>query len=116
MAERLSPNLVAPTGAVFRPEFAVDEELFQALAGQWRKETAHHSLMFKKAMHPLYQRIIGLGWGVTPLILKDLQTRPGGHWFWALEAVTGENPAAALESLDEAIQAWLNWGKERGYL
>jgi hypothetical protein len=111
MAERLPLNPATMTGATFPPTFTVDEDLFQDLARQWRKETAHHSLMFKKAMHPLYQRIIGLGWGVTPLLLRELQATPGGYWFWALEAVTSENPAANAQNIDDARQAWLIWGK-----
>jgi hypothetical protein len=68
------------------------EGLFQELANQWRRETAHLSLAIKKVTHPAYQRIIGLGLDAVPLILRELQRR-SGHWFWALKAITGEDPA-----------------------
>src|SRR2546427_853631 len=68
------------------------ERLFHKLAEQWRKETAHLSLVIKKVTHPAYQRIIGLGLDAVPLILCELQRRPS-NWFWALKAITGVDPA-----------------------
>ena len=91
------------------------EGLFQQLADQWRKETAHLSLAIKKVMHPAYQRIIGLGPDAVPLILRELQRKPG-HWFWALKAITGEDPAQPEDTISQAAQAWLRWGQERRYI
>ncbi len=91
------------------------EGLFQQLADQWRKETAHLSLAIKKVMHPAYQRIIGLGPDAVPLILLELQHKPG-HWFWALKAITGEDPAQPEDTISQATQAWLRWGQERRYI
>ena len=89
--------------------------LFHELAEQWRNETSHLSLALKQVMHPAYQRIIGLGPSAVPLILRELQREPD-HWFWALEAITGEKPAAAGSNIAQATQAWLQWGKEKHYL
>ncbi len=47
--------------------------------------------MAKKAMHPANQGIIGLGAVAVPLILQELK-RDRADWFWALTAITGENP------------------------
>lgn len=91
------------------------EKLFQELASQWRNETGHLSLAIKQVMHPAYQRIIGLGPVAIPLILRELQREPD-HWFWALEAITGEKPAAPNSSVAQAAQAWLQWGKEKRYI
>jgi hypothetical protein len=91
------------------------EELFRQLADQWRKETAHLSMAIKKVMHPAYQRIIGLGPDAIPLILRELQRRPG-HWFWALKAITGEDPAQSESTVSQAAQVWLQWGKEHQYI
>ena len=91
------------------------EELFQSLAQQWRAETAHLSLILKKVTHPAYQRIIGLGPVAIPLILRELELKPG-FWFWALQALTGEDPAPPDATVDETVQAWLQWGKEHQYL
>ncbi len=91
------------------------EKLFEELASQWRNETSHLSLAIKQVMHPAYQRIIGLGPVAIPLIWRELQREPD-HWFWALEAITGEKPAALGSSVAQAAQAWLQWGKDRRYI
>jgi hypothetical protein len=88
---------------------------FQRLAETWRRETGFFSFMQQKAVHPAYQRIVGMGWAVVPLLLKELQHQPD-HWLWALQAITGEEPARGTETLQAAAEAWLNWGRERGLL
>jgi len=35
---------------------------------------------------------------------------------WALNAITGADPAPAGSTFQEAAEAWLKWGMERGYL
>ncbi|MEG3863286.1 hypothetical protein [Microcoleus sp. herbarium12] len=75
------------------------------------------SLVAQKSMHAAYQRIIGMGPAVVPLILRDLEQKPD-HWFWALRAITGDNPVAKPEKCDRMklmTQAWIEWGKEHGY-
>src|SRR3989442_3046285 len=86
--------------------------LFSDLAQRWRRETAAHSVLQKKVLHPAYQRIIGLGPAVVPHILRQLQREPA-HWFWALNAITGADPAPAGSTFQEAADAWLKWGHER---
>jgi len=88
---------------------------FQTLAETWRRKTAFFSFMPQRALHPAYQRIIGMGWGVVPLLLRELQRQPD-HWLWALQAITGERPAQGTETLGAAAEAWLNWGRARGLL
>lgn len=88
---------------------------FGELAQRWRRETAAYSVVQKKVLHPAYQRIIGLGPAAIPLILRELQQEPG-HWFWALHALTGEDPASAGSTFQEAVEAWLQWGREHGYV
>jgi hypothetical protein len=106
---------IEEAGSVSHSAEASLEQTFRALAEKWRKETSHFSLMLKKAMHPAYQRIIGLGPSAIPLILREMQQKPG-HWFWALNAITGEDPAHPGDNIEEARQAWLQWGREKGYL
>src|SRR5256885_1317850 len=65
---------------------------FEELADTWRRETGFLSFMQQRALHPAYQRIIGMGWAAVPLLLRELQRQPD-HWFWALHAITGEEPA-----------------------
>jgi len=91
------------------------QQEFEALAEQWRDETMMLSSPTKTAMHPSYQRIIGMGQPVVPLILQELERRPD-HWFWALHAITGEDPARSTDDFGVAADAWLNWGRARGYV
>ena len=82
------------------------EAEFDSLVDQWRRETRFLSSVQSKIFHPAYQRIIGMGRPVLPLILRELRERDG-HWFWALQCITGENPAASFSSMAEARAAWL---------
>jgi hypothetical protein len=92
-------------------------ESFPALAERWRRETGMLSSATKKVKHPAYLKIIELGSPAIPLILREMQSTPG-HWFEALKTITGESPIPANERADmkRATEAWLKWGKERGYL
>jgi len=89
--------------------------LFSSLADQWERETGPYSFLNDKVMHWAYQRIIGLGPEVIPFIFKRLEERPG-HWYWALESLTGEDPAQETETMAAAREAWLSWGREHFYI
>ncbi len=91
--------------------------LFDQLVRQWRAETQFLSSTTQLATHPAYQRIIGLGPQVIPFILADLRQRPG-HWSWALKALSGENPVPpeAQGRLAATADAWLEWGREAGWI
>jgi hypothetical protein len=91
------------------------EQRFRKLADTWKRETLYLSSAAKKAMHPAYQRIIGLGEPAVPFILEELKRDPA-DWFWALSAITGENPIAssAAGKVEEMAEAWLKWGREQG--
>ena len=91
------------------------EETFHSLAKQWRKETAHLSFITERAMHVAYQRIIGMGPEAVPLLLRELEARPD-HWLWALNAITGEDPARPEDNFRSAVEAWIKWGKEQGHI
>jgi hypothetical protein len=85
---------------------------FQTLAQLWRKETRAVSVLRRKILHPAYQRIIGMGAPAVPLILKELSERPD-DWMWALKSITGEDPAPENATFDEAVSAWISWGKAK---
>ena len=89
---------------------------FSRLAAAWRSARGPESSIVRLSMHPAYQQIIGMGEVAVPLILKELEREPD-HWFWALNAITGEDPVPeeAKGILREMTSAWLNWGKENGY-
>lgn len=92
------------------------EDTFNRLVEVWHKETAIHSPLIKKVTHKSYQRIIGMGPDAIPLVLKEMKRRPG-HWFWALDALTqGQSPPQDWKTLEQATQAWIKWGEDKGYL
>jgi hypothetical protein len=92
------------------------EDQFNELATIWRSETAHFSSARRMASHPAYQAIIALGKSAVPLLLRELEKEPG-HWFLALEAITGANPISNEDRgrVDRMAQAWLRWGSDHGY-
>ncbi|MBD2326242.1 hypothetical protein [Alkalinema sp. FACHB-956] len=92
------------------------EAQFLELAEQWRQETGMFSVVSQIVIHPAYQRIIGMGQPVVPLLLRDLEQEPD-HWFWALQAITGENPVKQEHrgNLQQMAIDWLEWGKAYGY-
>ena len=90
-------------------------EQFRIMAEQWERETAALSSVTEIAIHPAYQRIIGLGPDAVPLILAELRRRPN-HWFWALRALTGADPAhqESRGRVHRMAEAWLSWGRAMG--
>lgn len=92
---------------------AADE--FAAHVLKWRRETKHYSSVAKMVAHPSYLRIIGMGRQILPLLLRELESRPD-HWLVALNAITGEDPVNAECTFQQAIGAWLQWGRKKGYL
>ncbi|HDY67966.1 MAG TPA: hypothetical protein ENH85_09265 [Candidatus Scalindua sp.] len=90
---------------------------FQELKSRWEVDTAILSSITEIAMHPAYQQIIGMGRNTIPLILAELKERPG-HWFWALKSITGEDPVLPEQRgrIKEMTKAWLNWGRDKGYI
>ncbi|HVA51720.1 MAG TPA: hypothetical protein VNH11_35595 [Pirellulales bacterium] len=84
-------------------------EKFQALASAWKSETKVLSNVTKRATHPAYQKIIGMGPAVVPCILLDLAEQGPNDWFWALTAITGENPIGEeiAGNMKAMTEAWL---------
>lgn len=94
---KASPKMVSKTQA-----------RFDKLAAQWAEETGRFSTTLQKVTHPAYQQIIGLGPQAVPLIMNEL-AQGRNHWFWALRAITGEDPTRAGDTLQSAIEAWQSW-------
>jgi len=90
---------------------------FERLADQWDEETEFVSSSTQMILNSAYQQIIGMGEPVLPLLLERLETR-GGHWFWALMHITGENPISSdkIGNYEEMREVWLTWGREHHYL
>jgi hypothetical protein len=90
---------------------------FQRLATEWKEQSRYLSNAAQMATLKPYQRIIGLGLPVVPLILEELQREPD-QWFWALESITEQDPVPpeAKGKVRLMAQAWIDWGKQRGYI
>jgi hypothetical protein len=56
-----------------------------------------------------------MGPDAIPLVLAELKRKPD-HWLWALNAMTGIDPAAEDDDFHGAVAAWLRWGREHGYI
>ena len=99
-----------------RTGLALEAE-FTRLADEWRGERGPSSSIAKLVLHPAYQRIIGLGLPAVPLILRELERQPD-HWFWALRAITGENPVPTEHAGDLAAMSddWLKWASQKGWV
>lgn len=90
---------------------------FFELKTKWKNDTIMSSSIYEISMHPAYQRIIGMGKEAIPLILEEL-SKNAGHWFWALKSITDEDPVLPEQrgNIKKMTNAWLKWGKERGYI
>ena len=105
----------AHTNGYYAPVQA--EFLFNKLIEQWHEERGITSSITDMALCPSYQSIIAMGENALPLIFHQME-REGDdpdHWFWALEAITGEDPVPE-EAYGDTMRmagAWLSWARER---
>jgi len=92
-------------------------ERFRELRDDWKSKTRHLSNTAQIALVFSYQKIIGMGPDVVPLILSELEKEPD-HWFWALEAITDENPVSESDAgdVEASARVWVQWGRDRGLL
>ncbi len=92
------------------------ESRFRELVRQWKEATQLISSITDMATHPAYQRIIGMGHAALPWLFDELRRDPD-QWFWALKAITGEDPVAPADrgNLHRMAQVWLDWARDHGY-
>jgi hypothetical protein len=59
-----------------------------------------------------------MGESALPFILKDLADNGPHDWFWALTAITEENPITQdiAGNMVAMTEVWLRWGITAGYL
>jgi hypothetical protein len=90
---------------------------FAQFAKQWKNESRYMSNTAQMAMLRSYQNIIGMGEPAIPMILEELRREPD-HWFWALEAISLENPVPqeSMGKVEEMANAWIQWGIGKGYI
>jgi hypothetical protein len=79
----------------------------------WQSETIFSSSVSEITNNSAYRSIIGLGQEVLPFIFDDLKNNDN-HWFYALEALTGQNPIKEKHRgfIPLMKKDWIEWGKE----
>ena len=99
------------------PSSAETRARFRRLATEWKQKSRLLSNTAQMALLRPYQAIIGMGLPVVPLILEELRAEPH-HWYWALEAITGEDPVPADVdgNMRRIREAWLEWGRQQGLI
>ena len=92
-------------------------ERFEALADWWEEETFFLSNSERINAHPAHQEIINMGEPVVPLILQRMRSH-GGHWFEALQQITGADPISPADygKIAAMQNSWLQWGERNGYV
>jgi hypothetical protein len=99
--------------------FSADQQVFDLLVHQWRRERGVTSSVTAMAMCPAYQRIIAMGHRAVPAILRQLESEGDDpdHWFWALRFLTNADPvpADARGDMKKMAAAWLTWGHLNGF-
>lgn len=88
------------------------EDEFDELAERWHEHTDHLSIEWRKCMHPAYQDILGMGEAAVPFILQRLPEE-GSAWFWALEHIARKDHAAGARSIEEALEIWKSWARDK---
>jgi hypothetical protein len=100
------------------PKYEPDdlERIFNHLVQWVLADTRSESSTLHIAIHPGYQQIIGLGQPAIPLLLREVERRTG-RWFWALKAITRQDPVPPDDrgKTKKMIEAWLDWGQQQGY-
>lgn len=93
------------------------ERDFNRFTSEWKAAARHISSPVQIALHPAYQRIVGMGERALPFILAELRREPD-HWFWALAAITGANPVRPEDQghLPAMTTAWLGWASDHYWL
>jgi hypothetical protein len=105
-----------PEMPTINPAMESVEERFRQLEAEWYRDTLFLSDPNKIMGHPAMRAIIAMGEAVVPIILRDLQTQAKKTLIvWALPKIVGTNPPFEGNN-DNMVEAWLQWGREKGYL
>jgi hypothetical protein len=96
---------------------AQDERPFRELADEWVRETSGFPRIKDRITHSAYLKIISWGHSVVPYILSELKKEKPDHWFEALYQITQNDPVRPEDRGDvkKMADAWLRWGRRRGW-
>lgn len=101
---------IEPQEQILPPKEDELRNRFRDLTERWHAETDFLSSVTDIVLNINYQKIIGIGRAALPLIQNELK-ESDGHWFWALEAITGVDvvPEVDRGNIRRMTQAWLQW-------
>ena len=108
-----SSGTAVTAGSPLGSKPSADAVKFKRLVEAWR--TRILSSVQAKIFHPHYQSIMAMGPAALSYIFAELRER-GGQWHWALECITGDNPAETASNVAETRDAWLTYAFEHGYI
>ena len=91
------------------------EQIFYNLVKNWKDATGGYSVTTRRYEHPSYLAILALKYDAVSLILRELQQRPD-YWFEALKELTKDNPVKPNATFEEAVNAWIDWGRQRNLI
>jgi type I restriction enzyme M protein len=93
------------------------EDRVRELVIRWKSERPPVSTVRRMTAHPAYQELITLGDDAVPFLLAELANDPD-HLFLVLSEITKVDPVP-VESrgkIQEMADAWIEWGKIKGYV
>ena len=98
---------------------AYDDTLrrFALSAKQLLDDAAAVSAPRRLMRHPAYLEILSMGEAAVPLLLQRLETQRGRPiWLSLLGLITVAPPGLGTETIDDAAEAWIRWGKRSGQM
>ncbi|MGI8805127.1 MAG: hypothetical protein ACR2IN_05470 [Thermoleophilaceae bacterium] len=92
-----------------------DKAQFDALADELAQAALGLSSTRRAARHPAYGEILALGEVAIPWLLGRLEM-PGNRplWLRLLGTLTSFQPGAGQQTVTDAAESWLRWGRSRG--
>ena len=92
-----------------------ERERFEHLYHTWQRETMLSSNLSATFAHPAFAEIVGMGHAAVPWILEVVH-QGDRHLATALMEILGFDAAEGLGRGADIIDAWTQWGHERGLL
>lgn len=105
-----APEAAPPVNSRAAGRFAIYARLLEM-------DAAGVSAPRRLARHPAYAEILSMGDDAIPFLLRKLQGKSGRPlWLSLLGNITAERPGLGNETIDDAADAWIRWGRRRGYV
>lgn len=92
-------------------------DLVKELIVRWKSERPPVSSVRRIMALPAYQELVAIGFDAVPYLLTELKNDPD-HLFLILSEITKVDPVPAESrgKIREMADAWLEWGKGKGYI